>query len=91
MPRKFNFKKDISRPFMRGVVHPLVDVARPFVNQGLAALKDKGLALAKDYGTQALQTLAETPNLNFVLLAVFVEKKVNRNSRYFIRANIFCL
>ena len=61
MGRKFNFKRDIGRPFMRGVVHPLVDVARPFVNQGLAALKDKGLALAKDYGTQALQTLAEAP------------------------------
>jgi len=61
MPKRFNFKRDISRPFMRGVVHPLVDVARPFVNQGLAALKDKGIALAKDYGTQALQTLAEQP------------------------------
>ena len=61
MPRKFNFKRDLGRPFMRDIVHPLVQTARPFVNQGLAALKEKGLALAKDYGTQALQTLAETP------------------------------
>ena len=61
MGRKFNFKKDIGRPFMRDVVHPLVQTARPFVNQALSALKDKGLALAKDYGTQALQTLTEIP------------------------------
>jgi hypothetical protein len=61
MGRKFNFKRDLGRPFLRGVVNPLVQTARPFVNQGLAALKDKGLALAKDYGTKLLQTAAESP------------------------------
>ena len=61
MGRKFNFKKMIGRPFMHDIVHPLVGVARPFVNQALGALKDKGLAMAKDYGTKLLQTAAETP------------------------------
>ena len=61
MPKRFNFKKMIGRPFMKDIVHPLVGVARPFVNQGLAALKDKGLAMAKDYGTKLLQTAAEAP------------------------------
>jgi hypothetical protein len=61
MPKRFNFKKMIGRPFMKDIVHPLVGVARPFVNQGLAALKDKGLAMAKDYGTKLLQTAAESP------------------------------
>ena len=51
----------IGRPFMHDIVHPLVGVARPFVNQALSALKDKGLSMAKDYGTQLLQTAAETP------------------------------
>ena len=57
----FNFKRTIGRPFMRDIVHSLVGVARSFVNQGLAALKDKGLAMAKDYGTKLLQTAAESP------------------------------
>ena len=61
MGKKFNFKKMIGRPFMHDIVHPLVGVARPFVNQALGALKDKGLSMAKDYGTQLLQTAAETP------------------------------
>jgi hypothetical protein len=59
--RRFNFKRDLGRPFLRGVVNPLVGVARPFVNQALGALKDKGLAMAKDYGTKMLKTAAETP------------------------------
>jgi hypothetical protein len=46
---------------MKDIVHPLVGVARPFVNQALGALKDKGLAIAKDYGTKMLQTAAEIP------------------------------
>ena len=61
MPKRFNFKRSIGRPFMRDIVHPLVQTARPFVNQALGALKDKGLAMAKDYGTKMLQTAAETP------------------------------
>ena len=62
MPSKrFNSKRMIGRPFMKDIVHPLVGVARPFVNQALGALKDKGLAMAIDYGTKMLQTAAETP------------------------------
>ena len=61
MLKRFNFKRSIGRPFMRDIVHPLVQTARPFVNQALGALKDKGLAMAKDYGTKMLQTAAETP------------------------------
>ena len=75
MGRKFNFKRDLGRPFLRGVVNPLVQTARPFVNQGLAALKDKGLALAKDYGTKLLQTAAESPIPMFKNGGTVKEKK----------------
>ena len=61
MPRRFNFKRDLGRPFLRGVVNPLVGVARPFVNQALGALKAKGLDMAKDAGTRLLQTATEMP------------------------------
>ena len=61
MGRKFNFKKMIGRPFMHDIVHPLVQTARPFVNQALGALKAKGLDMARDAGTRLLQTATETP------------------------------
>ena len=61
MGRKFNFKKMIGRPFMHDIVHPLVQTARPFVNQALGALKAKGLDMAKDAGTKLLQTATEMP------------------------------
>ena len=41
MSKRFNFKRDLGRSFMKDRVHPLVGVARPFVNQALGALKDK--------------------------------------------------
>ena len=46
---------------MHDIVHPLVQTARPFVNQALGALKAKGLDMAKDAGTRLLQTATETP------------------------------
>ena len=61
MPKRFNFKRSIGRPFMRDIVHPLVQTARPFVNQALGALKAKGLDIAKDAGTRLLQTATEMP------------------------------
>ena len=61
MPRRFNFKRDLGRPFLRGVVNPLVQTARPFVNQALGALKAKGLDMARDAGTRLLQTATEMP------------------------------
>ena len=61
MPKRFNFKRSIGRPFMRDIVHPLVQTARPFVNQALGALKAKGLDMAKDAGTRLLQTATEMP------------------------------
>ena len=59
MPKRFNFKRMIGRPFMKDIVHPLVGVARPFVNQALGALKAKGLDMAKDAGTRLLRTATE--------------------------------
>ena len=61
MGKRFNFKRMIGRPFMHDIVHPLVQTARPFVNQALGALKAKGLDMAKDAGTRLLQTATETP------------------------------
>ena len=79
MPKRFNFKKMIGRPFMKDIVHPLVGVARPFVNQGLAALKDKGLAMAKDYGTKFYKLLQKHHYRCLKIEVEFLVKKVDQN------------